>query len=152
LLIFLANLNSNFRNMIRQIEIPRNGDLDSLEDPGRTSGFVSPAEDYVQRRLHIANMIVEDPVNTFYFKVDDDQMRFFNIVKGGIAVVDRSLPVKNGSIVVCHLDNEWLIRKLCKRNGKNYLCINDSFESCIDLTGRKLEIFGTVSWVCLPSK
>ncbi len=126
--------------------------LDTLDDPGRTSGFVSPAEDYIQRRLHIADMIVGDPTNTFYFRVDNDQMRFFNIVKGAIAIVDKSLTVTHGSIVVCHLDSEWLIRKLCKRNGRSYLCIDNSFETCIDVASRQLDIFGAVSWVCQPTK
>lgn len=138
--------------MIRQIEIPRNQTLDTLNDPGRTSGFVSPAEDYIQRRLHIANMIVNDPTNTFYFKVDNDQMRFFNIVKGAIAVVDKSIPVAHGSIIVCYLDSEWLIRKLCKRGEKSFLCLTNSMEACIDVTGRKLDVFGAVSWVCLPTR
>ncbi len=145
-------MKSNFVNMIRQIEIPRNATLDTLEDPGRTSGFVSPAEDYIQRRLHIANLIVGDAANTFYFEVDNDQMRFFNIVKGAIAVVDKSLPIMHGAIIVCCLDSEWLIRKLCRRNGKSYLCIDNSFEACIEVTGRRLDIFGVVSWVCMPTK
>lgn len=152
MLIFLAILKSNFVIMIRQIEIPRNQTLDTLEDPGRTSGFVSPAEDYIQRRLHIANLIVGDPTNTFYFKVDNDQMRFFNIVKGAIAVVDKSVTVAHGSIIVCYLENEWLIRKLCKRGEKSFLCINNSMEACIDVTGKQLDVFGAVCWVCLPTR
>jgi DNA polymerase V len=137
--------------MIRQIEIPRNATLDTIDDPGRTSGFVSPAEDYIQRRLHIANLIVGDPINTFYFKVDNDHMRFFNIVKGAIAVVDKSIKASNGAIIVCYLENEWLIRKLCKRDGRNFLCINNTMEACTDVTNRQLEIFGVVSWICLPT-
>lgn len=138
--------------MIRPIDPLRNEVLDTLDDPGRTSGFVSPAEDYIQRRLHIANMIVGDPTNTFYFKVDNDLMSFFHILKGAIAVVDKSLPVMHGSIIVCCLDGEWLIRKLCRRNGRNYLCMSNSFENCIETSGRQLDIFGSVSWVCMPTR
>ncbi len=138
--------------MIRLIEIPRTETLDTIEDPSRTSGFVSPAEDYIQRRLHIANLIVGDATNTFYFKIDNDQMRFFNIIKGAIAVVDKSLPIIHGSIIICYLDNEWLIRKLCKRNGRSYFCIDNSFKTCIEVTDKKPDIFGVVSWVCMPTK
>jgi len=59
--------------MIRELELPKNELLETLENPGRVSGFISPAEDYKQRRLHIAQKIVKDPTNTFYFESDDNQ-------------------------------------------------------------------------------
>jgi len=80
--------------MIREVVIPRNEFIDTLETPGKVSGFVSPAEDYVQKRLHISQLIVKDPTNTFYFQADDDQMRYFGILKGSIIIVDKTIPVK----------------------------------------------------------
>jgi DNA polymerase V len=44
--------------MIREVIIPRNEFIDALDNPGKVSGFVSPAEDYVQKRLHIAERLV----------------------------------------------------------------------------------------------
>ena len=136
--------------MIREIEIPRNEFIDTLSNPGKVSGFVSPAEDYHQKRLHIAQRIVKDPTNTFYFEADDDQMRFFGIFKGSIIIVDKTIPVKTGSIIVCCVDGEWLTRKLCIRGKSTFLCINNNFEACLNITGREITIFGAVSWTCLP--
>ncbi|WP_152969600.1 LexA family transcriptional regulator [Pedobacter sp. Hv1] len=136
--------------MIRQIEIPRNEFIDTLPDPGKVSGFVSPAEDYKQRRLHIAQRIVNDPINTFYFEADDDQMKYFGIRKGSIIVVDKSVKVRSGNIVVCCVDDEWLTRKLCVRNSGTFLCINDSMGACINITGKDITVFGSVTWTCSP--
>lgn len=136
--------------MIREIDIPRDEFVDTLANPGKVSGFVSPAEDYAQKRLHIAHRIVNDPVNTFYFEADDEQMRYFGIRKGSIIVVDKSIPIKSGMLIVCCVDDEWLTRKLCVRGDSQYLCINDSFEACLNITGRQLTIFGAVTWTCLP--
>ncbi|RZL51270.1 MAG: hypothetical protein EOP00_00185 [Pedobacter sp.] len=136
--------------MIREIEIPRNEFVDTLAHPGKVSGFVSPAEDYAQKRLHIAQRIVNDPINTFYFEADDDQMRYFGIKKGSIIVVDKTVPIKSGMLVVCCVDEEWLTRKLCMRGNNQYLCVNDHFEACLNITGKTLTIFGAVTWTCLP--
>lgn len=136
--------------MIREIDIPRNEFIDFLANPGKVSGFVSPAEDYAQKRLHIAHRLVNDPVNTFYFEADDEQMRYFGIRKGSIIVVDKSVPIKSGMLVVCCVDEEWLTRKLCIRGNSQFLCINDNFEACLNITGRQITIFGAVTWTCLP--
>ena len=136
--------------MIREIEIPRDEYRDTLANPGRVSGFVSPAEDYHHKRLHIAQRIVGDPTNTYYFEADDDQMRFFGIYKGSIIIVDKSIPVKSGSIIVCCVDGEWLTRKLCIRGGSTILCLNNNFDACLNITGKDITVFGAVSWTCLP--
>lgn len=136
--------------MIRELELPKNAELDTLENPGKVSGFISPAEDYKQRRLHIAQKIVKDPTNTFYFESDDDQMRYFGIMKGSIIIVDRSVNVVSGMLVVCCVDEEWLTRKLLIKGENTYLCINDSLEACINITGKVVSVFGAVTWTCLP--
>jgi DNA polymerase V len=60
------------------------------------------------------------------------------------------LPVKSGMLIVCCVDDEWLARKLCTRGNSKFLCINDNFEACLNITGRKIIILGAVSWTCLP--
>jgi len=136
--------------MIREIEIPKNNLLDTLDNPGRVSGFISPAEDYKQRRLHIAQRIVNDPTNTYYFEADDDHMRYFGIMKGSIIVVDKSIKVSSGMLIVCCVEEEWLTRKLLITGDNTYLCINDGMEACLNITGKNINVFGAVTWTCLP--
>ena len=136
--------------MIREIAIPRNLEMDTLSNPNKVTGFVSPAEDYVQKRLHIAQRIITDPINTFYFEALDDQMRYFGIRKGSIIIVDKSVKYTSGMIVVCCFDDEWLTRKLCIKENGTFLCINDGMDACINITDKELTVFGTVTWTCLP--
>jgi len=136
--------------MIRELEIPKNNVLDTLDNPGCVSGFISPAEDYKQRRLHIAQRIVNDPTNTYYFEADDDHMRYFGIMKGGIIVVDKSIKVSSGMLIVCCVEDEWLTRKLLITGDNTYLCINDGMEACMNITGKNITVFGAVTWTCLP--
>lgn len=138
--------------MIRELEIPRNIDIDTLANPGKVSGFVSPAEDYAQRRLHIAQLIVKDPINTFYFEAIGNDMRRYGITNGNILIVDRSEIVVSGKIIVCCLEEEWLVRKLIIKGDNKYLCINDSMDGYINISGRTINIFGCVaSWVRKPT-
>lgn len=136
--------------MIREIDVPRNLELDTLANPNKVTGFVSPAEDYVQKRLHIAQRIVTDPTNTFYFEALDDQMKYFGIRKGSIIIVDRTIKYTSGMIIVCCIDDEWLTRKLCVKENGTFLCVNDSMDACINITGKELTVFGAVTWTCLP--
>jgi len=136
--------------MLKEIELPTNLELEPLHDPTRVSGFISPAEDYKSLRLHIAQRIVTDPVNTHYFQTDNNEMHYFGIYKDSIIVVDRSVEIKVSKIIVCNFNGEWLIRKLCKRDKAYYLCINDNMEGCIPVASGKVDYFGVVTWACLP--
>ena len=136
--------------MITELEIPKDNVLDTLDNPGRVSGFISPAGDYKQRRLHIAQRIVGDPTNTYYFEADDDHMRYFGIMKGSIIIVDKSIKVSSGMLIVCCVEEEWLTRKLLVSGDNTYLCINDGMEACMNITGKNITVFGAVTWTCLP--
>jgi DNA polymerase V len=51
-------------------------------------GFQSPAQDYIQRRLTVNDLIVHNPAVTLFIERDE-----------GMLVVDRSAPVKKGDRV-----------------------------------------------------
>ncbi len=134
--------------MIREIEIANKEYIDTPLNLVEQVDFLGTAVDAMQ--LHIAQRIISDPKNTFYFEVDDDQMRYFGILKGSLIIVDRSIPVKSGSIIACSVDDEWLIRKLCHRGSQTLLCLNNNFDACVNITGRDIKILGPVTWTCLP--
>ncbi|RZJ57138.1 MAG: hypothetical protein EOO45_27910 [Flavobacterium sp.] len=136
--------------MLREIEIPRDEGIDTLANPGKVSGFVSPADDYVQKRLHIAQRIIKDPTNTYYFEADDDQMRYFGIMKGSIIIVDKTIKPVSGMIIVVWVDTEFLTRKFVVKGNSSFLCINDQLEGMLNITGKEVTVFGAVTWTCLP--
>lgn len=138
--------------MLREIDFARNIDKEPLANPGAVSGFVSPADDYMGRRLHIAQKIVDDPVNTFYFEVQDNEMKAYGIVKGTILVVDRTKDHVNGSIIVCNVEGEWLNRCIISKGKEVFLLTSSDDLQPINITGRDMVIFGVVSWYCVPYK
>lgn len=142
---------SNFPVMLREIEIPRNEEQEPLANAGAVSGFVSPAEDYKERRLNIAQRIVSDPINTFYFEAINDEMKDYGITTGTLLVVDRSKQIRSGMLIICNVDGEWLNRVLVKKDTQTFLHSSKD-KPPIEVTGKNIEIFGAVTWHCVPQK
>lgn len=137
--------------MLREIDVPRNEEQEPLVNAGAVSGFVSPAEDYKERRLHISQRIVTDPINTFYFEAINDEMKDNGITTGTLLIVDRSKEIKNGMLVICNVDGEWLNRFLVNKGNQTFL-YSSKDKPPIEITGKNVEIFGAVTWHCVPYK
>lgn len=64
------------------------------------SGFKSPADDYLEGRLDISEMLVVDPHCTFYFEMGTSCMSGYGIQEGALLVVDKSLHPISNSVVI----------------------------------------------------
>ena len=64
----------------------------------KTTGFASPAESYVDKRLDLNDLIVKDVYTTHYFKYSGPSV--FDIKQGDVVVVDRSEVPTEGDIVI----------------------------------------------------
>ena len=64
----------------------------------KTSGFASPAETYVDKRLDLNELIVKDIYSTFYFKYSGPNV--FGVKQGDVVVVDRSVTPNAGDLVI----------------------------------------------------
>ena len=137
-------------DMFRNNVIRRNQELEPLEDPGQVTGFSSPAQDYIQDRLHIIQKLVDDPTNTYYFEMKTDELLACGIAKGALLIVDRSVNAKSGSTVVVNLEGEWMVRKLLIMGKENYLTNGEVDENSILLDDDGMMIFGVVTWSCNP--
>jgi len=63
-----------------------------------TTGFGSPAKDYVDKRLDLNQLINQDIMTTYFFRYAGEEKN--NIHPGDIMVVDRSVdPQKNDLII-----------------------------------------------------
>lgn len=137
--------------MLRTIEIQNRPDLALIADPSQVSGFQSPADDNKKDRLNVMEKLVRDPLNTYFFESDSDAMQAFDIRKGTILVVDRSLTPKGGNIVIAWADGNWLVRQLRDINGIRDLITGMRNETPIAITADDgMMIWGVVTWSCSP--
>lgn len=135
--------------MLRNLIPERDKDLEPLENPGQVTGFSSPAQDYKEDRLHIIQKLVKDPTNTFYFEADNNDLIEFGIKRGALLIVDKSIPITDGRIVVAYHAGEWIMRQLATLTGKKYLVTRNTHINTVEVDSDTV-IFGVVTWSCNP--
>ena len=64
----------------------------------KTTGFASPAESYVDKRLDLNELIVTDVKTTFYFRYMGEST--LGVRKGSVLVINRAEEPKTGDLVV----------------------------------------------------
>jgi len=83
--------------------------LNELNIKSRTTGFASPAESYVDKRLDLNELIVTDQLTTFYFRYMGPDV--LGVKKGNVLVIDRSETPKDGDLVVLTDKTHFKIRE-----------------------------------------
>ena len=63
-------------------------------------GFPSPADDFLDDTLDLNDWLVRNPAATFYYRAEGDSMLGAGIRSGDILIVDRSVTVQNGDLVL----------------------------------------------------
>jgi len=110
-----------------------------------SAGFPSPADDYLEDRLDINELLIRNPSATFFVRVIGNSMINAGIHSGDILVVDRSLEAKDGAVVIAVLDGELTVKTLRHLRGSVYLYPeNDNFKPIRITKNMNFEIWGVV--------
>lgn len=111
-----------------------------------SAGFPSPADDYIEDRLDLNELLVNNKSATFFLRVKGDSMINAGIHDGDIIVVDRSVQPVNRSIVVAVVDGELTVKRLITGNGIAELHAENPRYAPICLQeGQDLTIWGVVT-------
>lgn len=81
------------------------------------AGFPSPADDFIEEMIDLNQVLVQNPIATFMWRVAGDCMIDVKIFPGDVVVVDRSLSPKHRSIVLAIIDGEPTLKRLNRRGG-----------------------------------
>ncbi len=113
-----------------------------------SAGFPSPAEDEIEEKLDLNELLVKHPTATFFLKVSGTSMLKAGIQDGDILVVDRSLEPTSGKIVIASLNGELIVKRLrCEGKKIQLVAENDAYPP-IDITEEiDLRIWGIVTSV-----
>lgn len=93
-----------------------------------SAGFPSPADDFLEKKIDLNEHLVRHPAATFFVRVEGDSMKDAGILSDDILIVDRSLEVKDASVVVAVLNGEFTVKHVKKTGGKLFLV--PANESC----------------------
>lgn len=109
------------------------------------AGFPSPAEDYLERPLDFNELLIANPAATFAVRVAGDSMVGIGIFPGDIAVVDRSVTARDGSIILGIVDGEFTIKRYRTRGGDVWLeAANKSYPALPISEEMGFEVWGVV--------
>ncbi|QKJ87402.1 translesion error-prone DNA polymerase V autoproteolytic subunit [Paramixta manurensis] len=115
-------------------------------------GFPSPAQDYVEQRLDLNELLVQRPSATYFVRVSGDSMIDAGISDGDMLVVDSSLTAEHGSIVVASVEGEFTVKKLQLRPAVQLIPMNPNYSPIVIGSEDNLEIFGVVTFTIKANK
>ena len=75
------------------------------------TGFGAAVDGYMERGMDLNEQLIRNKPATYFFKIKGDAMQQAGIFDGDLLIVDRSLKLMNGKIIVAILNGELLVRR-----------------------------------------
>ena len=110
-------------------------------------GFPSPAQDYIEQRLDLNELLIQHPSATYFVKASGDSMSDAGIGDGDLLVVDSSRKAGHGDIVIAAVDGEFTVKRLQLRPIVMLKPENAAYRPIMIGSEDNLEIFGVVTFI-----
>lgn len=116
------------------------------------AGFPSPADDYSEGTLDLNELLIKNPSATFYVKAQGKSMIEAGISEGDLLVVDRSVDVVSGKIVIAVVNGELTVKRFQKKpDGSVFLLPeNPDFKPLRITDEMDFSVWGVVTSVIRP--
>lgn len=85
------------------------------------TGFGAAADDYAERGIDLNEQLIRNKPATYFFRMKGDAMQDAGIFDGDVLIVDRSLKLVNGKVIVAILNGELLVRRFHKNFSSAFL-------------------------------
>lgn len=107
------------------------------------AGFPSPADDYLDRPLCFNELLMKNPPATFVAWVDGDSMIGAGIFPGDLAVIDRSMAIKDGVIILARVDLDFTLKRFRQRKGRAWLQAENPTYNDVEIKeGMSFDVWG----------
>lgn len=110
-------------------------------------GFPSPAQDYVEKRIDLNELLVSHPSATYFVKAAGDSMIDGGISDGDLLVVDSSRTAEHGDIVIAAVGGEFTVKQLQLRPTVQLNPLNSAYSPIVIGSEDDLEVFGVVTFI-----
>lgn len=130
------------------------GSKDFSQQKVRTAnatGFGAAADDYAERGIDLNEQLIHNKPATFFFKMKGDAMQEAGIFDGDTLIVDRSLKLANGKVIVAILNGELLVRRFHKNFSSAFLIPENQRYKAINLSEfTDFSVWGVVTYTIHP--
>ena len=115
------------------------------------TGFGAAADDYMERGIDLNEQLIKNKPATYFFRMKGDAMREAGIFDNDVLIVDRSLKLVNGKIIVAILNGELLVRRFHKNFSSAFLIAeNNRFQDINLAEFSNFSVWGVVTYVIHP--
>ncbi|HUR66346.1 MAG TPA: translesion error-prone DNA polymerase V autoproteolytic subunit [Chitinophagaceae bacterium] len=112
------------------------------------TGFGAAADDYMERGIDLNEQLIRNKPATFFFRMKGDAMKEAGIFDGDILIVDRSVKLVNGKVIVAILNGELLVRRFHKNFSSAFLIAENERHKNINLAEfTNFTVWGVVTYV-----
>lgn len=115
------------------------------------TGFGAAADDYMERGIDLNEELIRNKPATYFFRMKGDAMREAGIFDNDILVVDRSIRLAEGRVIVAILNGELLVRRFHKNFSSAFLIPENNRYKPINLAEfTDFTVWGVVTYVIHP--
>lgn len=112
------------------------------------TGFGAAADDYMDRGIDLNEQLIRNKPATYFFRMKGDAMQDAGIFDNDVLIVDRSLKLVNGKIIVAVLNGELLVRRYHKNFSSAFLIPENNRYKTINLAEfSDFALWGVVTYV-----
>ena len=115
------------------------------------TGFGAAADDYMERGIDLNEQLIKNNPATYFFRMKGDAMQEAGIFDSDVLIVDRSLKLTNGKIIVAVLNGELIVRRFHKNFSSAFLIPENNRYKPINLAEfSDFVLWGVVTYVIHP--
>ncbi len=112
------------------------------------TGFGAAADDYAERGIDLNEQLIHNKPATFFFRMKGDAMAEAGVFDNDILIVDRSLKLANGKIIVAVLNGELLVRRFHRNFSSAFLVPENNRYKAINLAEfSDFTVWGVVTYI-----
>lgn len=110
-------------------------------------GFPSPADEYLEDRIDIADHLVKNNTSTFFAWARGKSMSDAFIADGALLVIDKSLPYRKASKFLIFYDGGYTVKLIRKDGEKTFLVPAHPEHKEIEVQeGVPFHVWGTITY------
>lgn len=115
------------------------------------TGFGAAADDYMERGIDLNEELIRNKPATYFFRMKGDAMRDAGIYDNDVLIVDRSVRLSNGQVIVAILNGELLVRRFHKNFSSAFLIPENNRYKPINLAEfTDFTVWGVVTYTIHP--
>jgi DNA polymerase V len=112
------------------------------------TGFGAAADDYMERGIDLNEKLIMNKPATFFFRMKGDAMKEAGVFDEDVLIVDRSLKLATGKIIIAIINGELLVRRYHKTFAAAFLVPENPRYQAINLGEfADFQLWGVVTYI-----